>query len=41
MQLSGEAKAILKNNFTQTDVSYLTDEKRYNYYFFTTRNMFI
>lgn len=29
MELSNEAKSILENNITQTDVLYLTDEKRY------------
>lgn len=35
MELSNEAKTILENNITQTDILYLTDEKRYlynNYY---------
>lgn len=29
IQLSVETKRILENNFTQTDILYLTDEKRY------------
>jgi len=29
IELSNEAKTILENNFTQTDILYLTDEKRY------------
>lgn len=29
MELSDEAKIILEKDFTQTDVLYLTDEKRY------------
>lgn len=31
MELSNEAKTILENNITQTDILYLTDEKRYLY----------
>lgn len=29
MKLNVEAKNILENDFTQTNISYLTDEKRY------------
>lgn len=29
MELSNKAKTILENNFSQTDILYLTDEKRY------------
>lgn len=28
-ELNAEVKKILENDFTQTDISYLTDEKRY------------
>lgn len=28
-ELNAETKKILENDFTQTDISYLTDEKRY------------
>lgn len=31
MQLSVDAKKILETNFIQTDILYLTDEKRYLY----------